>query len=105
MAVNRMKSQRTVKRNKDKSRYTRQRPIKRGTSFATVPGATGATAGAPGTWTPSGSKPPATVATATGIKATPTTPWTTGQYVQGSTAGAPGEMTWTGSGWVGGRAP
>ena len=67
--------------------------------------ATGATAGTPGTWTPPGSTPPATVAQATGITASPTTAWTTGQYVQGSTAGAPGEMCWTGTGWVGGKAP
>ncbi len=69
--------------------------------------ATGATAGAPGTWTPSGSTPPADAAAAgvAGVTASPTTAWTTGQFVQGSTAGVPGEMTWSGTSWVGGKAP
>ena len=60
--------------------------------------ATGATAGSPGTWTPSGSTPPANAAGATSaaITASPAAAWTTGQYVQGSTAGAPGEMNWSG---------
>ena len=69
--------------------------------------ATGATAGSPGTWTPPGTDPPPSAAEANqwGVTATPATPWTTTQYVQGETPGAPGEMTWTGSQWVGGRAP
>jgi hypothetical protein len=66
--------------------------------------ATGATAGTPGTWTPSGSVPPATAASASAVVASPTTAWTTAQYVQGSTAGAPGEMYWNGTAWVAGRA-
>lgn len=66
--------------------------------------ATGATAGVPGTWTPSGSTPPANAAGATGVTASPATAWTTGQYVQGSTAGTPGEMHWSGSAWVAGTA-
>jgi hypothetical protein len=70
-----------------------------------VPHASGATAGTPGTWTPPGSTPPATAAQAAGVVASPATAWTVGQYVQGATAGAPGEMTWTGSAWVGGKAP
>jgi len=72
-----------------------------------TPKATGATAGTPGTWTPSGTDPPPTAAEANqwGVTATPATAWTIAQYVQGETAGAPGEMTWTGSAWVGGRAP
>ena len=67
--------------------------------------ATGATAGTPGTWTPSGSTPPANFSAAdmAGITATPTTAWTTGQYVQGSTAGTSGEMHWDGTDWVTGR--
>lgn len=69
------------------------------------PPATGATAGTPGSWTPAGSKAPANAAGASGVTASPTSAWTTGQYVQGSTAGAAGEMTWSGTGWVGGRAP
>jgi hypothetical protein len=66
--------------------------------------ATGATAGTPGTWTPSGSTPPANAAAATGVTASPASAWTTGQYVQGSTAGAPGEMFWNGTAWAAGRA-
>ena len=73
-------------------------------------GATGATAGIPGTWTPAGAPPPATVAALQGgtpnpVTASPATAWTAGQYVQTATAGAPGRATWTGSGWVGGVAP
>jgi len=67
--------------------------------------ATGATAGIPGTWTPPGSIPPASAGAAAGIVATPSTPWTTGQYVQGTVAGAAGRMTWSGTNWVGGVAP
>jgi len=66
--------------------------------------ATGATAGTPGTWTPSGADRPANAAAATTVVASPTTAWTAGQYVQGSTAGAPGEMYWDGAAWVAGRA-
>jgi hypothetical protein len=75
-------------------------------SGGTVP-ATGATAGAPGTWTPSGSVPSndASDATADGIAATPNTAWTTGQWVQGATLGTAGEMHWDGSAWVTGKAP
>src|SRR4051812_16203149 len=67
--------------------------------------ATGATAGTPGTFTPAGSKPPATVAAMTGIIASPATPWTSGQYVQTGTAGASGRTSWSGTSWVGGAAP
>lgn len=71
--------------------------------------ATGATAGIPGSFTPSGSTTnlprDAADATAKGIVASPATAWTTGQYVQGTTAGAAGRMTWTGTAWVGGVAP
>jgi hypothetical protein len=111
MTVARMHSQRQVQRGRDKSRYTGQKRIDRGgddpnAGGGTVP-ATGATAGTPGQWTPPGSTPPATVAAlqASSITASPATAWVTLQYVQTGTAGAPGEATWTGSGWVGGRAP
>lgn len=69
--------------------------------------ATGATAGTPGTWTPGGSVPPATVAdlSASSIVASPATAWTTGQYVQTGEAGSAGEASWSGSSWVGGKAP
>lgn len=67
--------------------------------------ATGATAGVPGTWTPASSTPPATVAaliagTPNAVVASPTTAWTTGQYVQTATAGAPGQAHWDGTAWV-----
>jgi len=70
-----------------------------------TPAATGATAGTPGVWTPTGATPPANAAAATtaAIVATPATAWTVGQYVQGSTAGAGGEMNWSGTAWVAGR--
>ena len=67
--------------------------------------ATGATAGTPGTWTPAGATPPATLPALTGaappIAATPGTAWTTGQYV------ALGDSThahWSGTAWVTGDA-
>lgn len=100
---------RTVKRTS--KRWDRQRPITRGHADdhedgggGAVP-ATGATAGTPGSFTPPGSTPPASVAAMTGITASPATAWTTGQYVQTGTAGAAGEACWTGTGWVGGKAP
>jgi hypothetical protein len=65
---------------------------------------TGATAGAPGSWTPGGSTPPANAAGATSVVATPGTAWTVGQFVQGSTAGTAGEMHWSGTAWVAGKA-
>lgn len=72
--------------------------------------ATGATAGIPGAWTPSGSAPPASVAALQGgvpnaVTASPATAWTAGQFVQTATSGAAGRATWTGTGWVGGVAP
>jgi hypothetical protein len=82
-------------------------PIWGGAATDNVVNAKGATAGTPGTWTPSGADRPTNAGQAGqwGVVATPATPWTTNQYVQGSTAGAPGEMTWSGTNWVGGRAP
>ena len=69
---------------------------------------TGANAGTPGTWTPAGSTPPASVAALQAaipaIVATPDTAWTTGQYVQTGTAGAAGEAHWDGDSWESGRA-
>jgi len=67
--------------------------------------ATGANSGTPGTWTPSGSVPPADAAAATNITANPSSAWLTGEYVQGSTAGTAGEMHWDGTAWVAGKAP
>jgi hypothetical protein len=69
--------------------------------------ATGANAGIPGSWTPSGAGAPADVPalTSSGIVATPNTAWTTGQYVQTLTAGVPGQGHWNGTAWVAGVAP
>lgn len=64
--------------------------------------ATGATAGTPGTLSPANSYPPEDLEDAqTGFTATPSTAWTTGQYVtlaDGTTA------HWTGSAWAAGPA-
>ena len=63
--------------------------------------ATGATAGAPGFYTPSGANPPANLAALSGITAAPTTAWATGQYV------LTGDLTgnhWTGTAWAAGKA-
>lgn len=72
-----------------------------------APLATGANAGSPGSWTPGGSTPPASVAALQGssIVASPAASWTTGQYVQTGTAGSAGEAYWNGSAWVAGRKP
>jgi hypothetical protein len=67
--------------------------------------ATGATAGTPGTWTPTGATPPADAASAGAVTANPATAWTTGQYVQGGTSGTAGEMYWDGTAWQSGMAP
>jgi hypothetical protein len=71
---------------------------------------TGATAGTPGSFTPANTKAPASVeALIAGnpnvVVASPTSAWTTGQYVQTGATGAPGRACWTGTGWVGGAAP
>jgi hypothetical protein len=67
--------------------------------------ATGAVAGAPGTWTPPGSTPPADTSNLSGITANPTTPWQPGEYVQTATAGAAGQCHWNGAAWAQGVAP
>jgi hypothetical protein len=71
--------------------------------------ATGATAGTPGTWTPSGSALPNDVASLQGaspaIVASPNTAWATGEYVQTETAGAPGQAHWNGTAWIAGPTP
>jgi len=63
--------------------------------------ATGATAGIPGEFTPNGATPPANLAAMTGKTATPTTAWTTGQYI---TLGDATTAHWTGSAWAAGAA-
>ena len=69
--------------------------------------ATGAVAGVPGHWTPSGSTPPATLAALQGgsVIASPQTAWTTGEYVQTGTGGAAGQAHWDGDSWEASTAP
>jgi len=63
--------------------------------------ATGATAGAPGFFTPSGATTPANLAALTGVTASPATAWTPGQYVITADLVA---NHWSGSAWVAGKA-
>jgi hypothetical protein len=65
----------------------------------TVVTATGATAGAPGSFTPAGADAPANLAAMTGITASPNTAWTQGQYVTLADASA---ANWSGTAWVAG---
>jgi len=73
---------------------------------ADLPGmaATGATAGSPGSFTPSGASAPATLAAmiAAGVVASPLTLWTTGQHVILADAS---HAHWNGTTWVVGNAP
>lgn len=71
------------------------------------PAATQATAGIPGAWLPEGSAPPANITAlkAGGYTASPTTPWTEGQYVQTATTGTGGRGYWDGTAWQTGAAP
>jgi hypothetical protein len=70
--------------------------------------ATGATAGTPGTWTPTGAEPPADLATlqSGSVTASPLTGWTTGQYVLRADTGAGdlGHSFWDGNSWESGDA-
>lgn len=61
--------------------------------------ATGANAGAPGYFTPSGANTPANLAALTGLTAAPATNWTTGQYVITADKLA---SNWNGTTWVAG---
>jgi hypothetical protein len=67
-----------------------------------APKATGATAGTPGTFTPSGSYTPYALADLTGVTASPGTAWTTGQRV---VLGNGTNAYWNGTAWVAGTAP
>ena len=67
-----------------------------------IPGATGATAGTPGVFTPPGSTPPSGVMGMTFISANPTTRWLTGEYV---VTGSGQETYWDGNSWESGRMP
>lgn len=73
------------------------------TPLGTVSGtpATGATAGTPGSFTPSGSTTPANLAAMSSVTASPATAWTTGKYV---VLGDATEAYWNGTAWVSGRA-
>jgi hypothetical protein len=63
--------------------------------------ATGAVAGAPGYYTPSGANVPANLAALSTVTASPATAWTTGQYVITADLLA---AHWTGSAWAAGKA-
>lgn len=64
--------------------------------------ATGATAGSPGTYTPTGAQPPADMAALAAVEATPATAWTEGQHI----VLANGRVVhWNGTAWVDGPAP
>jgi hypothetical protein len=62
--------------------------------------ATGAVAGLPGYYTPSGATVPANLAALTGITASPATNWATGQYVITADLLA---ANWTGAAWAAGK--
>jgi hypothetical protein len=64
--------------------------------------ATGATSGAPGSFTPAGASIPASLAAMTGITASPVTAWVTGNYVN---LGDASKAHWSGTAWVAGMAP
>jgi len=80
--------------------------IQTGTIKVPGPLATGATSGSPGTWTPTGSGTPdnftALSTAAPAITASPTTLWTSGQYV---VLGDGSNAYWDGSAWQPGVAP
>ncbi len=65
------------------------------------PVATGATAGTPGTFTPTGSTPPINLTAMATVLASPTTAWTTGQYV---VTGDSAHVHWTSTAWANGPA-
>lgn len=64
--------------------------------------ATGATAGAPGTFTPAGATPPADLAALGSVTATPAAAWATGEHV---VLGDASHAHWDGAAWVAGDAP
>lgn len=63
--------------------------------------ATGASAGAPGSFTPVGATVPADLASLASVIATPTAKWTTGQHV---VLGDSSKAFWNGTAWVAGTA-
>lgn len=64
--------------------------------------ATGATAGTPGTFTPSGAATPTNNAAMSAVVASPTSAWTTGQHV---VTGDAQHQFWNGTTWMVGNAP
>jgi len=82
-------------------------PVWGDTQVVSIPGgfATGATAGAPGSFTPAGATIPASVQAMQANNPVPVIPspfttWSGTQYVQTATAGAPGQASWNGFDWV-----
>lgn len=71
------------------------------TPLEAAPNATGATAGSPGSFTPIGSSTPNNLALLDDVTASPTTAWTTGQYVL---LGDNSRAHWNGSDWAAGAA-
>lgn len=69
--------------------------------FLDSPKSTGATAGAPGVFTPAGSGGVNTFGELGDVVASPTSGWTTGQYV---VCNSGEEAYWGGSSWSAGRA-
>ncbi|MGC4928078.1 hypothetical protein [Streptomyces sp. DT117] len=63
--------------------------------------ATGATAGSPGSYTPSGAVAPANIAELAGVIATPTAAWSTGQYIDLADSTT---AFWSGTAWAAGKA-
>jgi hypothetical protein len=63
---------------------------------------TGASAGTPGVFTPTGSEPPASLPATAGLTASPTTAWTQGQYV---VLGDGSNTYWNGTNWASGKTP
>lgn len=72
-----------------------------GTAWVVGPVATGATAGAPGAYTPAGSAAPGNFAVLAGVVASPQTAWTTGQRVA---LGDASLAYWNGTAWAVGTA-
>jgi hypothetical protein len=79
-------------------------PIVGTVSWTDPPAATGATAGIPGWWTPTGANPPADLAAlqASAVVASPATAWTVGQYVILVNRT---KAYWDGAAWKAGTAP
>jgi hypothetical protein len=79
------------------------REVENGPGFAHLIAPTGAAAGTPGHFTPTGAYAPANLAAlqGAGIAASPSTAWTTGQYVA---LGDASHAHWSGTAWVTGSA-